>query len=161
MASSEETTGERLTAIEERMFALERAFADSRRRQLLAELRHDASRLLAGVREVRRIVPEQLDELSDVLARWDVPLSPEERSGLQQAALLAQGVAGSGGAKVHLVVEVVTTAAVDDLERAAAGARVFSVRNRRAIPVLISLEEPSPEIVAEAAGLGVELVVGS
>lgn len=156
-ASSDDGITGRLTAIEARLAGLERAAADARRRQVLAELRQDPSRLLAGMAEIRRIVPEQLDELTDVLARWDVALSPEERADLQQTGLVARCADGASNAKVQLVVDVVSAVTLADLERSAKRSRIFTTRNRRSIAIVITLEPPSAEVRREAAHLGVEL----
>lgn len=149
---------QRLAAIEQRLDALVAVADDTRRRQRLAELRRDPSWLLAGLTDVRRVVPERLDELTDVLSRWDVPLTDDELHDLRHAGLVAQGISGPAGSKVHLVVDVVAGATHDDLELAARRARIFSARNRRAIPVVLTLEQPVHEVAAAAADLGVVLL---
>lgn len=149
----------RLAAIEDRLFALERAAAEARRRQLTAHLRHDPTRLLAHLPELRRLTREDLDELADVLSRWDLPLSEEEWVELQRSSLVATAVSVHGGPKLHVVVEVVTAAGPEDLERAATRARIFTNRNRRAIPVVVALEPPAGGLLGRADELGVVLVV--
>jgi hypothetical protein len=161
--SSAEALLERLTArleaLDERLGNLERSTEDLRRREVLSELRTDPSRLLAGIAEIRRVVPEDLDDLAEVLARWDVPLSPGELKALQQTALVAQGVSGSRGAKVHLVVNIVSRVTAADLERITRAARILSVRSRRAIPVLVALREPPHAMMNAALARGVEIAL--
>ncbi|MGO9198802.1 MAG: hypothetical protein ACLQK4_16950 [Acidimicrobiales bacterium] len=159
MEGSDIGVEKRLAAIEDRLHALERAAADARRRQLMAEMRQDPARHLSGIADVRRVIREDLDEIADVLSRWDVPLTIEERTDLQRAGLVAQAIVGHHGAKVHLVVEVVTTTSMDDLDRVERRARVFSVRNRRAIPIVLSLEPPGHGVAAEAQRRGIEIAV--
>jgi len=149
----------RIGAIEARLSALEAAASDIRRRQVLAEIRSDPVRLLAGVADARRIVRDDLDDLSDVLARWESPLSPDELTSLQRAALVAQAVAGPQAAKLHLVVEVVVEVTASDLERTSALAGLLSSRSRRAVPVVVSLAEPEPDVARQGAEQGVEIVV--
>lgn len=149
----------RLDALGERLNRLERATDDLRRREVLAELRAEPSRLLAGIAEIRRVVSEDLDDLAEVLARWDVPLQPAELKALQETALVASGVSGSRGAKVHLVANVVSRVELADLERVTQAARILSVRSRRAIPVLVTLEEPPHAMMNAAIAKGVEIAV--
>jgi hypothetical protein len=161
MATSLDPVAERLMArldsLDERLANIERATEDLRRRDVLAELRADPARLLAGIAEIRRVVPEDLDDLAEVLARWDVPLSPGEMQVLQQSALVAQGVSGARGTKVHVVVNVVSQVTAADLEKVTDAARILSVRSRRAIPVLVSLRQPPHAIMNAAIAQGVEV----
>ncbi|MGO9910985.1 MAG: hypothetical protein ACLPQS_07480 [Acidimicrobiales bacterium] len=122
-------------------------------------MRQDPSRHLSGIADVRRVIREDLDEIAEVLSRWDVPLSPEERADLRGAGLVAQAIVGLHGAKVHLMVEVVSTPSIEDLDRVERRARIFTARNRRAIPILLSLERPGHDLVAEAQRRGIEIAV--
>jgi hypothetical protein len=149
----------RLDSVDERLANIERSTEDLRRREILAELRAEPSRLLAGIAEIRRVVPEDLDDLAEVLARWDVPLSPEDLTVLQQTALVAQGVSGARGAKVHLVVNVVSRVTAADLDKVTRAARILSVRSRRAIPVLVTLREPPNAMMNAAITRGVEIAL--
>jgi hypothetical protein len=149
----------RLEALDKRLANLERSTDDLRRRDLLWELRTDPSRLIAGIAEIRRVTPEDLDDLAEVLARWDVPLSPAELKALHQTGLVAQGVSGARGAKVHLVVNIVPEVTTGEIERITRTARILSVRSRRAIPILVSLEEPPSAIQNVAIARGVEIAL--
>lgn len=149
----------RLEAIDERISELARTIHDLRRREVLYELRSNPGRLLAGVADIRRVTPEDIDELTEVLGRWDVPLAPSDLKVLRETALIAQGVSGSRGAKVHLVVNIATEVSSADLDRVTRAARILSVRSRRAIPVLLCLTEPSQAVVAAALARGVEIAV--
>ncbi|MFZ0172432.1 MAG: hypothetical protein WAL04_12180 [Acidimicrobiales bacterium] len=143
----------------ERLGALESAIDDLKRRQVVAELRADPGRLLAGVGDVRRLARQDLDDLAEVLARWDVPLSPDEELQLQQVALVAQGVSGPRRSTVHLVVGVASRACTADLETVARAARVLTDHGRRAIPVLVALTPLGHDPTEAALALGVEIVV--
>jgi len=158
-SAGEAGLAERLARLEARLVALEGATADFRRRHLLAELRSDPSRLLAGVAETQHIVRENLDELAEVLARWEAPLSPAERIRLRRAGFVGQAVAGAHKAKLHLVVDVVERVEPEHLEGVSETAKILADRARRAIPVLVCLESPPLEIARRAEDLGVELVV--
>lgn len=74
------------SSIEGRLSALEAAVEEVRRRQVVADLRSHPAHLLYGVAETRRIQHQDLDDLAETLARWDVPLSPAEELELQQVS---------------------------------------------------------------------------
>ncbi|MGO9559302.1 MAG: hypothetical protein ACLPYW_09460 [Acidimicrobiales bacterium] len=57
------------------------------------------------------------------------------------------------------MVEVVSTPSIEDLDRVERRARIFTARNRRAIPILLSLERPGHDLVAEAQRRGIEIAV--
>lgn len=145
--------------LDERLRAVEAAVEDIRRRQVVAELRSDPGRLLAGVAGSRRLVRQDLDDLADLLGRWDVPLSASDICELRRAALVAQGVSAALHSTVHLVVCVSSSALLADLEGVARAARVLSSRSRRTIPVLVTLRAPTHELTTAALDLGVELVI--
>ena len=146
-------------AIEDRLEAIESSIADLKRRQVIVELRLDPGRLLSGVADTRRLVRQDLDDLADVLARWDVPLSLDEEDQLRRVALVAQGIAGARRSTVHLVVDVASQVSEPHLERVARAARVLAERSRRAIPVLVALEPPRHDASVAALALGVEVVL--
>ncbi|MGO8876918.1 MAG: hypothetical protein ACLQNG_14275 [Acidimicrobiales bacterium] len=146
-------------SLEGRLSALEAAVEEVRRRQVVAELRSDPAHLLSGVAETRRIVRQDLDDLAETLARWDVPLSPADELELQRVALVAQGLSGARRATVHLVVDVAGTLSPAGLERLAAAAHVLSSRSRRTVPVIVALRPPTLEQTERAAALGVEIVL--
>ena len=60
---------------------------------------------------------------------------------------------------MHLVVEVVTTTSIEDLDRVERRARIFAARNRRAIPIVLALERPGHDLAAEAHRRGIEIAV--
>jgi hypothetical protein len=145
--------------LEERLSAIETTIEDVRRRLVVAELRTAPARLLTGVADVRRIVSQDLDDLAEVLARWDVPLSPTDEQELHRMSLVAQGLSGTGRTTVYLVVDVTAQITASDLERIAAAARILSSRSRRAIPVLVTLSPASHDSTEAALAVGVEIVV--
>lgn len=149
----------RLDPIEARLSGIERAIEELQRRQVVTELRNDPGRLLSGVGDTGRIVREDSTDLSEALARWDVPLSIDEARQLQRTSLVAQAVTGPHGAKIHLVVRVVVEARTSDLESIADAARLLSSRSRRALPVLVTLRPPDHDTYEAAAALGVEIAV--
>lgn len=148
-----------LDELEARLSAIERAIEEAQRRQVVTELRADPGRLLSGVGDARRIVKDDLTDLSEALARWDVPLSIDEERELQRVSLVAQAVTGPHGGKIHLVVHVVVEAHESDLENIAGVARLLSSRSRRALPVLVTLRPPDHDTYEAAAALGVEIAV--
>lgn len=154
-----EAVEDRLAAIEVRLGSLERGAAEVRRRQLASEVWNDPARHLAGLSDLRRVVREDLEDLMEVLSRWDVPLTSDEREDLSRATLVAQALSLSQGGTVNLVVEAVTEVDAATLERAARRARIITAHNRRAIPVVLSLEPPYPEAAVAAARSGIELSV--
>jgi hypothetical protein len=142
-----------------RLDSIERLIEDLRRRQVVAELRSDPSRLLAGVADIRRVARQDIDDLSELLARWDVPLSSAEEEELRHADLLAQAVSGARHSTVLIVVDVAARVSADSLTRVAGAAGILSGRSRRALPVLVVLGSPTLDESEAAASLGVELVV--
>ncbi|MHB1508972.1 MAG: hypothetical protein ACYCST_03945 [Acidimicrobiales bacterium] len=145
--------------LDERLQAIEAAVDRLSRRQVVAGLRSNPADLLAGVGGATRIARQDVDELAELLARWDLPLSQAEMQALRGVALLAQGTYGPAHASLHLVVDVVSRSRRSDLERLARATSVLLTRSRRAVPVLVTLHEPEDDSVETALNLGIELVV--
>ena len=154
------TTAGRYERLEARLGALELAVADIRRRHVLAEIRLNPGRLLGGLAGARRIVRDDIDDLADMLARWEAPLSPDELAALQRAALVAHAVTGPQASKIYLVVvDVVLELTESDVIRAVDVAGILSARSRRAVSVVVALAAPDPDLERRAAKHGVEIVV--
>ncbi len=145
--------------LDDRLQALGAAVDRLSRRQVVAGLRSNPADLLAGVGGATKIVRQDVDELAELLARWDLPLSQAEMQALRGVALLAQGSYGPAHASLHLVVDVVSCSRRIDLEKLARAASVLLTRSRRALPVMVTLHQPGDDAVETALSLGIELVV--
>jgi hypothetical protein len=145
--------------LDDRLRTIEAAVDRLSRRQVVAGLRSNPADLLAGVGGATKIVRQDVDELAELLARWDLPLSPTETQALRGVALLAQAALATGHASLHLVVDVVVRSSQSDLEKLARATNVLVTRSRRAVPVMVTLHKPGADSIETARNLGIELVV--